>query len=136
MRIGLLGSVTAFAAGVILIVLSVIEGAASVSLLVVIPVITGTSLIFLLGVVLLIVGFLSLPLAFVGIEDEVSPTRLATTTPPAKTAGGAGGFVLIGPVPIVFGSWKGISKRAQRWLVVLGAALFILAFVAFVLFVR
>jgi uncharacterized membrane protein len=72
----------------------------------------------------------------VGIEDEGSPTRPPMTNPPPKTAGGAGGFVLIGPVPIVFGSWKGISKRAQLWLVVLGTALFILTFVAFVLFVR
>ena len=135
MRLGLFGSAAVFVAGVALIALSVADGGASVSLLVIIPIISGSSLVFLLGVVLLIVGFFSLPFAHTGTGDEATPA-LPETTPASGTSGGAGGFVLIGPVPIFFGSWKGMARRTQWTLVLVGTFLFIAAIVVFVLFVR
>jgi uncharacterized protein (TIGR00304 family) len=136
MRLRQLGSAAALFAGVALIVLSVIDGGASVSLLVIIPIISGSSLVFLLGVVLLIAGFFSLPFALAVVDDDAAPTLPASTTPTSGTSGDVGGVVLIGPVPIVFGSWKGVSPRIRWALVLVGAVLLTFALVAFVLFVR
>ena len=133
MRVGLLGSAGTLVAGVALIVGSVAAGEAHVSLLVFVPVVSGSSVLFLVGVLLLILGFFSLPFSLTGVDSEPPPSAPGTTAPPSA---GAGGFVLIGPVPIVFGSWKGISRRARWALALLGSALLIVALVGFAFFVR
>ena len=134
-----MGAVAALLAGVALVALSVAEGRASVALFVIVPVVTGSSLPFLLGVVLIAVGFLSMPFALVAESNESDlalPERDAAEQagPPAR--GGVGGVVLVGPVPIVFGSWKGVSRRTLVWLAVAGTVLVIVALVAFVWLVR
>jgi len=136
MRFGFIVSAIALLAGVALIVQSVLDGGANVTLIVIIPIISGYSLFFLLGVVLLFVGFLSLPFAFASDDPELPLTPPGAADSSPKASGGVGGFVLIGPVPILFGNWKGVSRRTQAWLVVVGAVLFIAAIVGFVLFVR
>jgi len=138
MRLLLLGAVAALVAGVALIALSLIERGASVALIVIIPVISGSSATFLLGVALLIVGFLLLPFALAQGWDEEAPSHgpAGPAPPRASGPGGAGGFVLLGPVPIVFGSWKGVSRRTRGLLALAGAVLLIVALVAFVLVVR
>jgi len=131
MRLRSLGVVAILLVGVALIVVSVLEGRASVSLLVIFPVISGSSVTFLLGVVFLIVGFLTLPLA---LSDAWEAVPLAPSEPPTRSpnaGSGVGGFVLVGPVPVVFGSWKGISRRARWALVVSGAVLFLVVLVVF-----
>jgi len=133
----LLGAVGALVAGVALIALSIAEGGASIALVVIVPVVSGSSLTFLLGVVLLIVGFLWIPFALVREPDEESPSLPPSTgTAPAEGQGGVGGFVLVGPVPIVFGSWKGISRRTRWWLALAGAVLLSVALVAFAVVLR
>ncbi len=138
MRALAFGSVALLVTGIALVAWSVVEGGASVALLVVIPVVSGSSLAFLLGVVLLILGFFSLPFTLAE-EWDGSPAPAGPSTPispPASTQGSAGGFVLIGPVPIVFGTWKGVSRRT-RWLMALaGGLLFTLAIVVVLGFVR
>src|SRR5487761_416346 len=100
-----------------LIVDSILRGGASVWLLVVVPVVTGQSLEFLVGVALLLAGFLTLPWLF--LEEEPEPSRGAAPPPsssraePPSAAGGAGGVILVGPVPILFGSWGRISQRTK-----------------------
>ena len=130
----LLGAVAALAAGVALVALSVVEGGASVALFVFVPVVSGSSVTFLLGVALLVVGFLSLPFALAEGWDEAAPALPSSGTAPSEGQGGVGGVVLIGPVPIVFGSWKGISRRTRWYLALAGAVLLTIAFVWFVLF--
>ncbi|HKN07457.1 MAG TPA: DUF131 domain-containing protein [Thermoplasmata archaeon] len=131
MRLRLLGAIAILAVGVALIVVSVFEGRASVSLLVIFPVISGSSLTFLLGVVFLIVGFFSLPFALSDGWESAPPSSSNRTAPPSNVGSGVGGFVLIGPVPFVFGSWKGISRRARWALALSGAVLFLVVLVVF-----
>lgn len=133
MRGFFLGAVGALVAGVALVALSIVEGGASVALLVIVPVISGSSLTFLLGVVLLVVGFLSLPFALAEEWGGAPPSLPSSGTAQTGGQGGGGGFILIGPVPIVFGSWKGISRRTRWWLAFVGAVLLTVAFVVFVL---
>ena len=134
MRWFLLGTLGVLAAGVALVALSVVEGGANVALLVIVPVVSGSSLTFLLGVVLLVVGFLSLPFAAAERWDEEPPALPSGGTASTEGQSGLAGVVLLGPVPIVFGSWKGISRRTRWWLALVGAVLLTVAFVWFVLF--
>lgn len=132
MRFASVAAPAALAAGVLLIVLSVVEGGASVALFVFVPVVTGSSLAFLLGVALLLVGMFSLPFAIVERwEEEPGSPGPTPPMPAAQGQGGVGGFVLIGPVPIVFGSWKNLSRRARGGLALLGALLLIFVLVVF-----
>jgi len=132
----LLGSIALFFVGVLLVALSIAEGGASVSLVVIVPVISGSSLTFLVGVALLIAGFVSFLFAVTeGMPSEETPS-LPGNASPADNSGGAGGFVLIGPVPIVFGSWRGIARRTRWWLAFLGAALLIAFVIAFAWLLR
>ena len=128
----LLASAAVFVVGVLLVALSVLDGGASVSLVLIIPVISGSSLSFLFGVALLIAGFVTL--VFAASEGGITATAppSAESSPASPNAGGAGGLILVGPVPIVFGSWRGISRRTCWWLALLGAVVltvFVLAFV-------
>ena len=136
MRVGLLGAGASLVIGMALIVVSIVEGSANVSLIIIIPIISGSSFVFLLGVILLVVGFFGLAFALADGSEELPPPAPGGAPSSSRTQGGAGGIVLIGPVPIVFGTWKGISRRTQQCLVLAGAVLFIFALIAFVLFVR
>lgn len=140
MKWGILGSVALLVTSAVVIALSVAEGGANVAIFGIIPVISGSSALFFLGVVLLFVGFLSVPFALATEwEEEPAPARPGPAPPlPANTEasppsrGGFGGVVLIGPFPILFGSWKGISRQA-RWALALAGALLLTAFVVAVL---
>ena len=111
--------------GVAFVVDAVARGAASVALFVVFPVVSGTSAEFLLGVVLLLAGFLTVPLAFAAFED---PSATLTPVDPRARGeaptGELGGLLLVGPIPIFFGSWKGVPVRTKVAVVVVGAVVF------------
>ena len=78
---------------------------------------------FLLGVPLLILGMVTLP--FTRMEAD-EPEQSADRDPAGAPRGTTGGVLLIGPLPILFGSWKNVSPR-QRWgLAILGTALLVL----------
>jgi uncharacterized protein (TIGR00304 family) len=119
-------------AGAIVIADAILRGAAAVSLIVVVPVVSGTSAEFLLGVVLLLVGFLTLPLAFYSVElaslDDLRSDRVGHGQAPAAEVGG---MVLVGPVPIFFGSWKEVPRRTRVVIAVVAAAAFGLVVLAF-----
>ncbi|MGP8073976.1 MAG: TIGR00304 family membrane protein [Thermoplasmata archaeon] len=118
--------VAALVAGVALVVYSVLVSAASVSLVVFVPVLTGRSTAFLGGVALLVVGFLTLPLTFAGpaLPGTPSPASPAGSPQADEEVGptGVGGLVLLGPVPIFFGSWSRVSRRVRWAAVLLGVA--------------
>jgi len=137
-RAFLFGAAALFVAGVAMVALSVALGEASVALIVIIPVVSGSSVTFLAGVVLLLAGFVALAFAFSGGWEE-APGPLARERTPASHAarsGGAGGFVLIGPVPIVFGSWRGVSRKVRALLALVGAVLLIVVVLGFVWLLR
>lgn len=110
-----------FAAGVALILAALAAGTADVSLFILFPVITSTSPLFIVGVLLIVMSF------FVGFAlimmGELEAIRHAPDMPDeieAEIHGGAvpeahkvkpdfAGLVLIGPIPIAFGSNRAIA---------------------------
>ena len=123
-------------AGVALVALSISEGGATLALVVVFPVVFGSSVLFVLGVVLMFAGFVCLPFALAtsAIVDAEGPVPEGSEASAGASA--VGGVVLIGPVPILFGSWRELSRRARWALVLLGAGLFTLALLALVWVLR
>lgn len=117
-------------AGLALVALAVADGGASLALVVVLPVLYGRSLEFVAGVLLFVAGLFALPLTF----GSVTPAEAGPEEDTTASSGGSGGLVLIGPVPILWGSWKGVSPRTRVLLAVLGGA--ILAAAVVLLFVR
>jgi uncharacterized membrane protein len=113
------------AAGVAAVAYAVAAGGAQVGLFLVFPVVFGDSWLFYGGVLLLLVGLFALPLSFAG-DAEVVPLP----TPGASTAGGSGGLVLIGPVPIFFGSWRAVSRRTRIAVAAAGMAILVAAVLA------
>lgn len=121
----------------VLVLDSIYRGGASVSLIVVFPIIYGRSVEFLLGVAFLLAGFLAVPWLFSeeGREplSEASPLDGGLHTEPPRARGGAGGLILVGPVPILFGSWQEVSPRV-KWALVLVGALIVLLVASVILF--
>ncbi|MCJ2533406.1 MAG: DUF131 domain-containing protein [Candidatus Thermoplasmatota archaeon] len=95
-----------------LIAASVATGEAALSLVVIIPVISGTGGVFLLGMLLivtgLVLGFALVVMGQTGWEDHQEPERTDESglhqARREKREARYGGMVLIGPVPIAFGS--------------------------------
>ena len=124
--VGLLGL------GAVLVGLAALQGGAELALVVVVPVIVGRSLEFVVGVLCLVAGLFTLPLLFGPGEGE---DELDPRTDAPGTTGGVGGLVLVGPVPIFFGSWKGVSTRIRVAAAIFGAAVVVTVVLA-LLFLR
>jgi len=96
--------VLVFVAGVACIVVAAASGNAEVQLLVIFPLVSGSGWLFILGIVLIIASFiLGFVLAASSMEEPPSPVE----TPSQRKTGTQkryGGVVIIGPVPIIFGS--------------------------------
>jgi uncharacterized protein (TIGR00304 family) len=119
--------------GALLVGWAVAEGGAELAIVVIVPVLFGRSIAFVAGVLLLVAGLFTLPLAFEPAEEAEPPTAGGS---PAGTHGGSGGVVLIGPVPIFFGSWRNVSPRTRVLAAILGGAVLVVAIALFVLFAR
>jgi len=103
-----------FAAGVICIMAAVLSGDADVSLFLVFPVFSGSSSLFMLGTVLIVFSFILGFMFLMMGQMELARADLDTFRTGAEPDGPAGrgrygGVVLIGPVPIAFGSDKGMA---------------------------
>lgn len=130
-----------FAAGVALVIAAVSAGLAELTLFFVFPVITGTSAVFLLGVLLIVLGFfVGFILMMMGqleidyhMEHEVHEGRWKYPVPPPSEEQKTqyGGVILIGPLPIAFGS----SRNIAIFMLVAGIVLLI-AFIATLLIIR
>ena len=111
-----------FAAGIVMVSATVAKGDADVSLVVIFPVFSGSSALFLLGVVLVILSFLAgfAMLATGQVETDrhglqpLGPERTVSAERGTKY----GGVVLIGPIPIAFGS----DKRIATLMLLIGVA--------------
>lgn len=109
-----LAPVGLFVAGVACIAGSVLSGETEVSLLLIFPVFSGSSALFLLGtsfiVLSFIVGFLALMMGQAELAGAGPGSRGgASVEGTARVEKKYGGVVLLGPVPIAFGSDKGIA---------------------------
>lgn len=126
--------VAMFLAGVACIVASVLSGEAEVSLVLVFPVFSGSSGLFLLGTALIVFSFITgflflmrgqLELAGAGLYAGGQDRAVETERPRTKY----GGVVLVGPVPIAFGSDKTMAlAMLVVGIVVAVVALVLLAF--------
>ncbi len=96
-------------AGLALVAVSVVSGDAEVSLAVVFPVISGSDPLFLIGVAFIVTGMLTgFALFFAPLRgSELQSEHLGQDDVGGGTEGRStkyGGVILIGPVPIAFGS--------------------------------
>jgi uncharacterized protein (TIGR00304 family) len=118
------------AAGLSLVVVSVANGEADVSLVVIFPVISGSGSLFLIGVALVVMGILSGFMLIVATSYGAAPDSGDSSWGDAGGGTGEkgskyGGVILIGPIPIVFGS---NAKIAYVMLAVaVGIVIFVLA---------
>jgi len=123
-----------FAAGVACIAASVLTGEAEVSLFLIFPVFSGSSGLFLLGTLTIILSFIAGFMLLTIGQIEIAGGNFGVPGGKASQEGGKserkyGGVVLIGPVPIAFGS----DKKIALAMLVIGIVLAIAALVALVL---
>ncbi len=123
------------AAGVGLVTMAVLTGEATLYLLLVVPVVTGSSPLLLLGVACLFLGFLSLPFALATSGFEREEPLPHGSAEPAGASECWGGVVLVGPLPLFFGRWRGMRGRGY-WLAVLAGALLVVVALAILLWAR
>ena len=137
-RVRLLG-LALLIAGVALIAASVATGQGQVYLLLFIPVYVGTGGLGFLGILVVFIGFFltSLCSAWRGLPIPPAsapspavapdvPVPPAAAAPPAKY----GGVIMLGPIPIVFGS----DARIAKWMMILGLILAGFAIASLVIF--
>ena len=111
-----------FTGGLVLIASAVAMGEAEVSLFLVFPVFSGSSGLFLLGTLLIVLSFIVgfLMLAIGQLELQSNDIAGRTMVGPGPEGGAPkkefGGVVLIGPVPVAFGS----SRAMALFMLVLG----------------
>jgi uncharacterized protein (TIGR00304 family) len=109
--------------GAALITASVITGEASVAVVLIFPVIYGGGVLLLGGIVCIMVGFMASFFMAAGRDDA---TERGATEEDAGAK--AGGVLMIGPVPIIFGSDRRMA------LVAAAIALTVMAFMMILMF--
>lgn len=113
MRKWLLASLLLFVSGVALITASVSNGEGQVGLFLIFPFIVTQGWMGAAGSLLLFLAIISIFIGFWASETQDAGQALAETgssMPAAQTKKRFGGVVLIGPIPIVFGSDEKIAK--------------------------
>jgi len=101
-------SLFCFIIGIIFLALGFLQGDVEGGVFVVFPFIAGSGIFAFLGVILIIIAILLFMFGFAsGIETDQPDYDYKEQPPQKKTSVKGGGVVLIGPIPIVFGSnWK------------------------------
>ena len=104
--------VAVFLGGIACIAAAVATGEAEVDLVVIFPVFSGSSGLFLVGIALVILSFL-IGFAMLAMSQAELAANLSAHAVPGKPTverkTNYGGVVLIGPVPIAFGSDRRIA---------------------------
>ena len=116
--------VAVFLGGISCIAASVATGEARVDLVVIFPVFSGSSGLFITGIALIIlsfmIGFAMLAMAQAELAANISSPK-ESKRPAFERKTKYGGLVLIGPVPIAFGS----DRRLAIAMLVIGIAIVI-----------
>ncbi|HLE46015.1 MAG TPA: DUF131 domain-containing protein [Thermoplasmata archaeon] len=134
MRILTVAGLACLVLGLALIGLSLASGEGHLFLVLFVPVFTSGGLLGLAGMLALIAGiFLGVasfagPRMPVGAEPPAQSPAQAPAPPAAAPAPRYGGVVMVGPIPLVFGS----DARVAKWMMVLGIVLMGLVVGAFV----
>ena len=120
------------ATGVALLAWAVASGGATLYLVVIFPILTGTSPALFGGVVLLLLALFLTPwaLSFGGQAGALPPAPAIPGPGPQRPTVYGGGVILLGPIPIFFGS----VRPGRRWVYLLAGVGGILLLVAVVLF--
>ena len=134
MRILTVAGLACLVLGLALIGLSLASGEGHLFLVLFVPVFTSGGLLGLAGMLALIAGI------FLGVASFAGPRMPVGAEPPAQSPAQApappahapapryGGVVMVGPIPLVFGS----DARVAKWMMVLGIVLMALVVGAFV----
>jgi uncharacterized protein (TIGR00304 family) len=129
-----------FVLGIVLLAFSVIEGEGQVHWVLFIPVFTATSIFAFIGTVLIIISIFLFIIVFLKdftqpYDDEYprgregigqrSPKASTPTSGPMgqKPRKGFGGVVLVGPIPVIFGS----DTRTTKIVIILAIILMVVA---------
>lgn len=109
--------------GISCIVAAAVGGEADVRLFLIFPVISGSSWLFLLGTLLIVlsffVGFAMIAVGGTG-DDQPQPGSVDSRSPATTRKETIyGGVVMVGPIPIAFGS----SKNMAIFMLMVGIAL-------------
>lgn len=129
-------SILSVLGGGAILALSVAEGDAEVGLLIIFPYVVAHGALSALGIGLIFLGFL---LFFLSIARSVASYHddthrvSGTTAPEIRKESKVGGVVMIGPVPIVFGSDSRMA-RGMMLLAILLVALLIVLYSVILLF--
>jgi uncharacterized protein (TIGR00304 family) len=112
--------------GIILLGLSVASGEGSASIVLIIPVFSGSGIFSFVGVLCIMAALM---IGFMGIAQKMAESEKSQPnekkTPSDKKPLKGGGVVLIGPIPIVFGS----SPKAAMILMVMAIIIMIVAMI-------
>lgn len=115
-------------AGLACLVTAAAQGQVHVALLLVVPIVYATGALPFVGMLLLVAAVVAWTL---GALPRVERAAVAPGTQSGRVERKGGGVVLLGPIPIVWGSSPGIRK----WMLVVGAAMLAL-WIGFALFTR
>jgi uncharacterized membrane protein len=117
-------------AGLALAADAVVRGNASAYLVLIVPVVAGSSLEFFGAVVLIVLG---LGLIFSGSATWEGDGG-EEPSPPHPPTSRSGGVLLLGPLPIFFGSWRASGPRARWAWSAAGAAILVVLVVLVVVY--
>jgi len=101
-------SLSMIVSGILLVIYGITSGEMQVALFLIFPVIYGTGIVGLISILLIFLGFFLAFLFFAifphPIEEPYEPMEIEQPQMEKKSRIKGGGVVLIGPIPIVFGS--------------------------------
>ena len=120
-----------FASAIILMIVSVASGEGQVGLFLIFPFIVAWGPMAVVGSVLLFLAIVSFLIGFLR-SGEVVLKNAGGADPVAKTGRKFGGVVMIGPIPIVFGS----DRKIANWMLLAGVVLFTLMAIIYLIFLR
>lgn len=124
-------SLVMFAAAIALMVVSVASGEGQIGLFLIFPFITAWGPMAVAGSVLLFLAIVSFFIGFLR-SGEYAQQNAGGGEPAGKTEKKFGGVVMIGPIPIVFGS----DRKIANWMLLAGVVLFVVMVIIYLIFLR
>jgi len=124
-------SLALFVAAIALIIASVATGEGQVGLFLIFPFIIASGPLALAGSALLLLAIISVFIAFWKTGEAARPDAGGSDAAVGQERK-FGGVVMIGPIPIAFGS----DKRMAKWMAVAGIILFVVLIIAYMILVH